>query len=232
MDIFIDKFAQRKNAQELIKANSMAEAEENERLNAQVAVCEETLQEVHKVSLQNLANAEKTGQVLDAAMKKILEVQNTAPDADQKVLDEIAEVKATLAETAEMKKEISEVKVTLAELKEEVSKISEMKKILETGMQEQDSKLTEALDGWNRQIEAMFKNAEDFNHKEAVKVYRNVQAVLEEQLAKQSQETTEKVSQLMEQKKSGKGILPVCILTFAAVLVNITIVVLQLLGIF
>ena len=60
----------------------------------------------------------------------------------------------------------------------------------------------------------------------------NVQAVLEEQLAKQSQETTEKVSQLMEQKKSGKGILPVCILTFAAVLVNITIVVLQLLGIF
>ena len=55
---------------------------------------------------------------------------------------------------------------------------------------------------------------------------------LEEQLAKQSQETTEKVSQLMEQKKSGKGILPVCILTFAAVLVNITIVVLQLLGIF
>ena len=113
-----------------------------------------------------------------------------------------------------------------------MSDISEMKKILETGMQEQDSKLTEALDGWNRQIEAMFKNSEDFNHKEAVKVYRNVQAVLEEQLAKQSQETTEKVSQLMEQKKSGKGILPVCILTFAAVLVNITIVVLQLLGIF
>ena len=202
MDLFIDKFAQRKNAQELIKANYMAEAEENERLSAQVATCDEALQEVRKVSLQSLANADKTKEVLDTVIQKLSEVQKADPDAQQKVLDSISEIKTAMEEFAS----------------------------------KQDSKLEEALaqltGQMKEQMNELFKNAEDFNHKEAVKVYRNVQAVLEEQLTKQSQESTEKITQIVEQRKLGKGILPVCILTLVAVLVNITLVVLQILGVF
>ena len=202
MDLFIDKFAQRKNAQELIKANYMAEAEENERLSAQVATCDEALQEVRKVSLQSLANADRTKEVLDTVIQKLSEVQKADPDAQQKVLDSISEIKTAMEEFAS----------------------------------KQDSKLEEALaqltGQMKEQMNELFKNAEDFNHKEAVKVYRNVQAVLEEQLTKQSQESTEKITQIVEQRKLGKGILPVCILTLVAVLVNITLVVLQILGVF
>lgn len=202
MDLFIDKFAQRKNAQELIKANYMAETEENERLSAQVAACDEALQEVRKVSLQSLANADRTKEVLDTVMQKLSEVQKADPDAQQKVIDSIAEIKTAVDEFAA--KQDSKLEQALAQLSQQ--------------MQEQMNEL--------------FKNAEDFNHKEAVKVYRNVQAVLEEQLAKQSQDNAEKMTQIMEQKKLGKGILPVCILTFVAALANITLVVLQILGIF
>ena len=100
MDLFIDKFAQRKNAQELIKANYMAETEENERLSAQVAACDEALQEVRKVSLQSLANADRTKEVLDTVMKKLSEVQKADPDAQQKVIDSIAEIKTAVDEFA------------------------------------------------------------------------------------------------------------------------------------
>ena len=178
MDLFIDKFAQRKNAQELIKANYMAETEENERLSAQVAACDEALQEVRKVSLQSLANADRTKEVLDTVMKKLSEVQKADPDAQQKVIDSIAEIKTAVDEFAS--KQDSKLEQALAQLSQQ--------------MQEQMNEL--------------FKNAEDFNHKEAVKVYRNVQAVLEEQLAKQSQDNAEKMTQIMGQKKLGKGILP------------------------
>ena len=59
MDIFIDKFAQRRNAQEMIKANYMAEAEENERLTAKLSRYDEALQDMRRLSLQNVENAEK-----------------------------------------------------------------------------------------------------------------------------------------------------------------------------
>ena len=60
MDIFIDKFAQRRNAQEMIRANYMAEAEENERLTSKLHRYDEALQDMRKLSLQNIENAEKT----------------------------------------------------------------------------------------------------------------------------------------------------------------------------
>ena len=48
MDNFIDKLAQKFNAQELIKANTQAEAKELERLQLQVAEYERILQEIYR----------------------------------------------------------------------------------------------------------------------------------------------------------------------------------------
>ena len=59
MDNFIDKFAQRRNAQDMIRANAMAEAEERERIAAKLSEYELAMQELRRCNLQNLENAEK-----------------------------------------------------------------------------------------------------------------------------------------------------------------------------
>ena len=71
MDSFIDKFAQRRNAQEIIKANAAAEAQENERLNAKVSDYEKAMQEIRKLNLQNVENAEKVRDMLNMSLKKM-----------------------------------------------------------------------------------------------------------------------------------------------------------------
>ena len=50
MDNFMDKLAQKFNAQEMIKANSQAEAAEMKKLQLQVAEYEKILQEMRKLN--------------------------------------------------------------------------------------------------------------------------------------------------------------------------------------
>ena len=59
MDGFIDKFAQRKNAQEMIRANAMAEAEEKERMASRLSEYEQAIKEMRNCNLQIVENAEK-----------------------------------------------------------------------------------------------------------------------------------------------------------------------------
>ena len=53
MDNFMDKLAQKFNAQELIKANSQAEAQEMKKLELQVAEYERILQEIRRLNYKN-----------------------------------------------------------------------------------------------------------------------------------------------------------------------------------
>ena len=53
MDNFMDKLAQKFNAQEMIKANSQAEAAEMKKLQLQVAEYEKILQEMRKLNYKN-----------------------------------------------------------------------------------------------------------------------------------------------------------------------------------
>ena len=64
MDNFMDKLAQKFNAQEMIKANSQAEAAEMKKLQLQVAEYEKILQEMRKL---NYKNAELTEKISDSA---------------------------------------------------------------------------------------------------------------------------------------------------------------------
>ena len=59
MDNFMDKLAQKVNAQEMIKANSQAEAEEMKRLQMQVAEYEKILQEMRKLNYKNAELSDK-----------------------------------------------------------------------------------------------------------------------------------------------------------------------------
>ena len=59
MDNFMDKLAQKFNAQEMIKANSQAEAAEMKKLQLQVAEYEKILQEMRKLNYKNAELSER-----------------------------------------------------------------------------------------------------------------------------------------------------------------------------
>jgi len=206
MDIFIDKFAQRRNAQELIRANYMAEAEENERLTSKLHRYDEALQDMRKLSLQNIENAEKTRLLLDEGMRKIQELQ-IVPKEDGLVEEALKQQKDAMEALFAAQKDAM------------VDLLNEQQATIEGMMLAQ-----------KRAMEDLEKASEDFMHKESVKVYRNIQAVVEEELPKQAVEITDKVEQIIGGMKIGKGILPVCILTLLAALANIGVLIAHLWG--
>lgn len=202
MDGFIDKFAQRKNAQEMIRANAMAEAEEKERMALKISEYEMAIQEMRQSSLQNIENAEKVKALLAESLRKIEEVQ--------KKDDSIKEVKDQLSELLRAQNELSEKQNT------------QMQELLES----QKTILEELMGTQKTTLEELFHGAEDFNHKEAVKVYRNVQAVIEAELPKQ----TEEIKGAVREKNASKGLTVIGILTLLGVIANVVIEVLRILG--
>jgi len=212
MDIFIDKFAQRKNAQEMIKANYMAEAEENERLTARLHRYEDALQEMRRLSYQNMENAEKIKLLLNESLQKIQEVQCVTPMVDNTALEEAWK--------------------TQFEALSESFKEMQMKVEETLGKPQEQTNIEELFLAQKKTMEDLEKASEDFMHRESVKVYRNVQAVLEEELPKQTGEITEKVGQAIKESKVSKAVLPVCIITLLATFANIGVLVAHLWGLF
>ncbi|MCQ2518579.1 MAG: hypothetical protein MJ119_07440 [Lachnospiraceae bacterium] len=80
-----------------------------------------------------------------------------------------------------------------------------------------------------RAIEEMFKQADDFVHKENIKVYRNVQAVVVDELKRQTDGLTQHNKELYDKVK---GIKPMLIVAIVLTIVNIIATVINILGIF
>lgn len=209
MDGFIDKFAQRKNAQDMIWANAMAEAKEQEKMAAQLSEYEKAMQEMRQCNLHTLENAVKMKEYLAASLKKIEEVQKKDVGGDKKIEEAISGMKSCL----------EELKAQTAELMAKQSAL----------LEERTAQMQELLEAQKKALEEQLRAAEDFNHKEAVKVYRNVQAFLEGALPKQTEEMKEAVSAL-EKRGTSKGLMIVGILTLLAAASNVAIEALKILG--
>ncbi|MBD5445290.1 MAG: hypothetical protein HDR29_07040 [Lachnospiraceae bacterium] len=169
MDTFIDRLSHKKSSQEMIQANSAADAAKMEQLQNQVTEYDTLLQDMRKVNLKAAENMEQMQQMLEAALKKIEAVKEADDTKD----------------TVDIKAEI-----------EELSK--ELKK----------------------QIEEISMRSDDFLHKENVKVYRNVQASMEEALEKQTDTISQKIG---ESAKKQSALLPVSIIIMLMVIVDIVI---------
>lgn len=154
MDNFMDKLAQRFNAQEMIKANSQAEAKELERLRQQTGMYDEHMKEMRSLNLKNVEIAEQITQLTtqiqkltDQAVEKIAGMQDAAgKDQIQALLEKLGQLQDDVA-AAKQKAEESD-----------------------------------------RQLE-------EFMHKESVKVYRNVQAAVSEELSGRVSELSDKLDQ-------------------------------------
>ena len=221
MDNFIDRLAQKFTAGEVIKANSAAEEKELKRLREQVAEYEKCLQEMRKVQMINTQTAQNlhdlmvestenfrnltkestenfhnlTKESTEYIQKFTSESEQTFQKITTESLNKIADIRLeTEVQKAEAEKTVETAVLTMEQMEEKVVK-----------MQETVAALTENLVQNQKEIEEWFKKADDFLHKENVKVYRNVQAVVVEEVGNKADAVIKAQEEAV--KKSSKSVL-------------------------
>ncbi len=97
MDTIIDKLAQKKNAQEMIRANSAAEAARMEQMQKQIKAYDEAMQEIRRVNIKTSENLENMRDLLSQCVEK-LESAKAEDESDADAGKQLAEIKALLEE--------------------------------------------------------------------------------------------------------------------------------------
>ena len=211
MDNFIDRLAQKFTAGEVIRANAAAEERELRRLREQVAEYERCLQEMRKVQMTNTQTARN---LHDLMVESTEGIRKLTQEGAAKIADIQLE---TEAQKAEAKKSVETAAHTMEKMEEKVIK-----------MQETVAELTASLEMNQKEIADWFKQADDFLHKENVKVYRNVQAVVVDEVAAKAENIMK--SQEEAVKKSRKPVLVFAVLGFLAAAASLTIQILDIMG--
>lgn len=216
MDNFMDRISQKLNSQEMIRANAAADAAALENLEKQLALFkdqmgkyDDCLQEMRKLNLKNIESAQG--------------VQELADKANERIGQTVGEVEAASVSRIKETSDVSIAGINQA-LNESLAKIAEIKENSDNLEQ-----ITENMTGLQTRLEELFKSMEDFLHTDNVKVYRNVQASMIEELGKQTAELK------AEQEKAGKSnkvLLPFTIITMIITIANLAITVARILGLF
>ena len=213
MDNFIDRLAQKFTAGEVIRANSAAEERELKRLREQVAEYEKCLQEMRKVQMTNTQTAQNLHDLMVESTEGIRQLTKESAD-------KIAQIKLeTDEQKAEAKKNVEAAANSVEQMEEQVTKI-----------QETVAQLTDVLDKNQKDIAEWFKQADDFLHKENVKVYRNVQAVVVDEVANKAETIMKAQEEAV--KKSNKPVLIFAVLGFLAAAASLVVQILALMGMF
>ncbi|MCI9373572.1 MAG: hypothetical protein HFI52_09240 [Lachnospiraceae bacterium] len=229
MDTFMDKFAQRKKAQGMIDANAAADAAKLEKLRSQVNEYELLLQDMRKVNLKTAENVDKMRKAIQTGIEKLeaFQTENAAQAEKDKVLSEIKNqleelLPAIKTQQDALTGEIKERQDALAgEIKERQKTLAGEMKAQQETFSEDLKRQQDAFAGeMKKQLEEAFRQSEDSFHKESVKVYRNVQAAMTEELGKQTEALT------AAQKESGKkqrAVLPLTVIILLLLLADIAI---------
>lgn len=175
MDNFKDKLAQKFSAQEIIAANAQAEVEEMERLKLQVSEYERILQEMRKLNYKNTELVEK----IDSMIGENAELIQGMKQDEQKLLAALRDL--TDEQTRNREAELA-------------------KKDEERLEQEQNAKANReaAIAALAEMLEKKFERSDDFVHKENVKVYRNVQAVVVDELKNHAENIQSSIRDCMQ----------------------------------
>lgn len=238
MDNFMDKIMQKVNSQDMILANSAAEAAEMEKLENQLALFKEQmdkyddcLQEMRKLNLKNIESAQGVQQLADQANEKlgqtVGEVEAASVSRIQQTSDlSVAGINNASSLAVEGIKQTSDISIASINrtVDESLAKIAVIQE--NAGNIEE---ITETMSGIQTKQEELFKSLEDFLHTDNVKVYRNVQAAMIEELGKQTAELKDAQEKAA---KSNKILLPFMIITMIVSLANLAVLVARILGLF
>lgn len=253
MDNFMDKLAKRFNAGEIIKANAQAEAREMKRMQEQAVQYEKLMQEMRRLNLKNVEVTEQVQQLIVCGIEQIESYENSAA-----VLEGvIRECEGSLGHRADdeiLKMEQFErsmeslmnhnqqmLSQSIQNLEDKVGKgsdVAEEMAALQTGLNAQKY----ALEDISRQLNSMTnelrmgldegqKKLEEHVHKENVRVYRNVQAVVVDEATKKARELGDRLDQIERGMKRSKGVKGLLWVTILLSLASIAMQVLQMLQI-
>lgn len=173
MDTFMDKLAQRLNAQEMIKANSAADAEEMDQLKTQLREYDECLAQMQQVN--------KELKAVNHEMERLMS-ETIAPEVTRLSGEGVAALQKMQQENTEKLEELGQ---------RYAAKLEELQQS------------TEALDELQKHMDEKLSNTEENVHKECVKVYRNVQAAVVEENEKQTEAIAAKVKEDLGGKLKG-----------------------------
>ncbi len=98
MDNFMDKLAQKYNAQEMIRANAQAEASEMQRLQEQVAAYEGILQDMRKLNYKNSELTDRIYALVDESISKVQGIHKSDAESGQVAADLSGAIMAALDE--------------------------------------------------------------------------------------------------------------------------------------
>lgn len=213
MDNFMDKVAQKLNSQEIIRANAAADAAALENLERQLALFkeqmekyDECLQEMRRLNLKNIESAQDIQELAVRANEKLGQMAGEVEDASLSRIKEASELSiAGISRT----------------LEESLAKIAEIKDNPESLEQ-----IIGNLGKIQEKTEELFKSLEDYLHTDNVKVYRNVQASMIEELGKQTEEIKE------GQEKLGQGSRKLMPFVIGALVFSAISMIINILGIF
>lgn len=210
MDMFMDKLAQKLNAQEIIKANTTAETEELNKLRSRVAEYNECLDKLS-------ALIESSGAKLEGAQIDTEDVRDTAESIQK-------DVEAVKVVAESIQSDVEAVKVVTEGNSDD---IRELERNIGTLLKESMAK----MDAMQQGVEAIVASSGDAVHKECVKVYRNVQAVVVEEGTKQTEGLELVTAKINSVKGKAGAALGISIVTFVLVLCSVAMQVLELLNI-
>lgn len=211
MDMFMDKLAQKLNAQEIIRANSAADAEEMNKLKNQVEEYNDCLARLQKLIEEGTARLQSSQaesadvkRLAEESIGKIQAIQQDSTGFEElgKRLEQLEKITAELGngleqlkqDTAGLGVEFGELKKNIGELGSSSGKLEERIKELGSGFDTVEKGLGGLEEGFQRLekgVQEQIGTADENVHKECVKVYRNVQAVVVEESEKQQKAVEE-----------------------------------------
>lgn len=164
MDNFMDKLAQKLNAQEMIRANSTADAEKMKMMQMQIEDYDAALQEIRKLGLKHAENVDKFNILVEEANQKIEELAKES-------IDKIGAVQIKDDEISQVKVKLGELEKLLQADQKEMQEIAKKVGVL-SQKNEENFHVIEAFSQKNeenyREIEAFLqKNEENFHKIEA-----------------------------------------------------------------
>ncbi|MCI8800813.1 MAG: hypothetical protein HFH88_13530 [Lachnospiraceae bacterium] len=201
MDIFTDKLAQKLTAQEIIRANTAADTEELNRLKNRSAEYTECLGKMQKL--------------IEEGTEKLSGMRTDSDETGQALRGEMEELRTMLGQLREQMDGMEQaLGVQLeAALRGPGEKLDQLCGQLEA---QSSAQLTEKFDALEENV-----------HKECVKVYRNVQAVLVEESSRQGDGLTDVKTGVTSLKGKMNAILTLSVL---AMIFSLLGIVMQILG--
>ena len=185
-------------------------------------VYDELMQEVRRVNTKTAVNLSEIQNTLAEYTDKLEKMQENYGGND-----EVKQSLGQLKELFENNSRNDETNHALEELKELLENngsndetnqaLGELKELLKNNSG--NEKIMQTITQLREFQDEKFKESSDFLHKENVKVYRNVQAAVTEELDKQ----TADLKQSQKENQGNKALLPISILILLAVLADIAI---------